>query len=403
MAIDKTFIKLKNDNRGISLIEILVTIAMILILAGPLINSLLNSRIVNSNARLTQNGTTVAQDMAEKFKTVPIEELCETYKDKYVVNATTGIYKFSDIQVNGPSGEKFTVDVTLDPTAYVAGNEGNKNPVNNEKLPGMSSIYGANCIKLYKYYTAADEKLKEMFRNKVNNTRILNNLYGEYRKGLSKDTTIDIKCWYSEATDRYEYNVELKMTYILDLASVNNGARLFNKPNDNGPGHGGDDDDEHQPASGVYRVTHTELIEGVSFSSTEDQLIYLICPIFDICNNNFGYCTDKISINYHFDDRNGGTQPDLHFYLAEQETYKKGSTTIKQKINPYNVKVNGLDLSHYNASTSKLKMCTNLTKPGGANLLDLTYEFKDSGIALYEMTVEVSEKDKVVAEFISTK
>lgn len=382
MAIGKTFIKLKNDNRGISLIEILVTIAMILILAGPLINSLLNSRIVNSNARLTQNGTTVAQDMAEKFKTVPIEELCETYKDKYVVNATTGIYKFSDIQVNGPSGEKFTVDVTLDPTAYAAGNEGNKNPVNNEKLPGMSSIYGANCIKLYKYYTAADEKLKEMFKASVRDTNITNNIYGDtYRKGLSKETTIDIKCMYSTVTERYEYNVDIKTKYVF----------------------------EYTKRIGWYYQTkreeanHEERIENVSFSSLEVPMIYLICPIFDICNNNYGYCTDKISINYHFDDRNGGTQPDLHFYLAEQETYKKGSTTIKQKINPYNVKVNGLDLSHYNASTSKLKMCTNLTKPGGANLLDLTYEFKDSGIALYEMTVEVSEKDKVVAEFVSTK
>ena len=382
MAIGKTFIKLKNDNRGISLIEILVTIAMILILAGPLINSLLNSRIVNSNARLTQNGTTVAQDMAEKFKTVPIEELCETYKDKYVVNATTGIYKFSDIQVNGPSGEKFTVDVTLDPTAYAAGNEGNKNPVNNEKLPGMSSIYGANCIKLYKYYTAADEKLKEMFKASVRDTNITNNIYGDtYRKGLSKETTIDIKCMYSTVTERYEYNVDIKTKYVF----------------------------EYTKRIGWYYQTkreeanHEERIENVSFSSLEVPMIYLICPIFDICNDNYGYCTDKISINYHFDDRNGGTQPDLHFYLAEQETYKKGSTTIKQKINPYNVKVNGLDLSHYNASTSKLKMCTNLTKPGGANLLDLTYEFKDSGIALYEMTVEVSEKDKVVAEFVSTK
>lgn len=382
MAIGKTFIKLKNDNRGISLIEILVTIAMILILAGPLINSLLNSRIVNSNARLTQNGTTVAQDMAEKFKTVPIEELCETYKDKYVVNATTGIYKFSDIQVNGPSGEKFTVDVTLDPTAYVAGNEGNKNPVNNEKLPGMSSIYGANCIKLYKYYTAADEKLKEMFKASVGDTNITNNIYGDtYRKGLSKETTIDIKCMYSTVTERYEYNVDIKTKYVFEYTKRI--GRYYQTKRE--------------------EANHEERIENVSFSSLEVPMIYLICPIFDICNDNYGYCTDKISINYHFDDRNGGTQPDLHFYLAEQETYKKGSTTIKQKINPYNVKVNGLDLSHYNASTSKLKMCTNLTKPGGANLLDLTYEFKDSGIALYEMTVEVSEKDKVVAEFVSTK
>ena len=152
-------------------------------------------------------------------------------------------------------------------------------------------------------------------------------------------------------------------------------------------------------------VSHQEKIENVSFSVNEVPTIYLICPIFDICNNTAGYCTDKINIDYKFDDINGGTQPDLYFYLAEQETYKKGSTSVEQKINPLYVKVDGLDLTLYNSTetTSKLKMCTNITAPSNTNLLDLTYKLKDSGISLYEMTVEVSEKDKVVAEFISTK
>lgn len=382
MAIDKISKKIKNDNRGMSLIEILVTIAMILILAGPLINSLLNSRIVNSNARLTQNGTTVAQDMAEKFKTIPIEELCETYNDKYTVDEATGIYSFSNIEVNGPNGEDFKVNVTLDPTAYVSGNEDEKNPVNNEKLPGMSSIYGSNCIKLYKYYTAADEKLGEMFKSKVNNTSITNNIYNDtYRKGLSKETQIIINCEYSSITERYEYDVDINLKYTF---SYKTGSwwnqRYYTKD-----------------------VSHQEKIENVSFSVNEVPMIYLICPIFDICTNQYGYCSDEINIKYEFHDTNGGTKPDLYFYLAEQETYKKGSTSIKQKINPANVLVDGSDLLVYNATSSKLKLCTNITATGNTNLLDLTYKLKDSGISLYEMTVEVSEKDKVVAEFISTK
>ena len=125
MAIVNLYRKFKRNNKGVSLIEVLVTIAMIIILAGPLINSFLNSRIVNSNARLIQNGTTVAQDMAEKFKTIPIEQLCSTYA--YEKNDSTGVYTFKDIAVEGPNKEKFLVDVTLDPNAYKVGNEDKKN------------------------------------------------------------------------------------------------------------------------------------------------------------------------------------------------------------------------------------------------------------------------------------
>ena len=438
MAIDKK-INNKNDNRGMSLIEILVTIAMILILAGPLINSLLNSRIVNSNARLTQNATTVAQDMAEKFKTIPIEELCQAYQDKYSVDTSTGIYTFSDISVDGPSGEKFLVDITLDPSAYIDGNEDEKNAVNNEKLPGMSSIYGANCIKLYKYYTSADDKLKEMFSDQVNNTTVIDNLYGTYREYLSKETDIDVTCWYSPAIDGYEYSVTLTMKYTLDLTSIDNDHRLFNAPGGNYPGgnypggyypggyypppEGYDSWQDYwdsinnpnpspnptpdpDPDPGVfgqkYIVTHTEIVEGASFTNEEVPLIYLICPIFDICNNVNGYCTDKINIRYNYDIRNGGSRPEMRFYVAEQKTTNKLDSTKQQKIYPFNVVVDGKDMSLYE-SNSRIKFCTNITKPSGSQVLDLTYKFKDSGISIYEMTVEVSEDNKVIAEFISTK
>lgn len=382
MAIVNLYRKFKRNNKGVSLIEVLVTIAMIIILAGPLINSFLNSRIVNSNARLIQNGTTVAQDMAEKFKTIPIEQLCSTYA--YEKNDSTGVYTFKDIAVEGPNKEKFLVDVTLDPNAYKVGNEDQKKPVNNEKLPSMSSIYGSNCIKLYKYYTAIDEKLKDYFKPPVvPDQSIVDNLYESRRVGLSKNTSIHVERLYSNATDRYEYEITLTMQYTFKYK---------------------------QPYEHVYTVKtveHQEEVKGISFTPQEEHIIYLVCPIFDICNNDGGYCTDKINITYNFYDEDATIKPNVYFYLAEQETYNRGNASLRQRINPYNVNINSTLLPLYisNISNEKLKLCTNIMNPDNVELLDLTYAFKDAGISLYEMKVEVSLKgeDKVVAEFISTK
>ena len=66
MAINKKIKKFKNDNIGMSLIEILVTIAMILILAGPLINSLLNSRILNSKGLVVKIENNIVRAIERK-------------------------------------------------------------------------------------------------------------------------------------------------------------------------------------------------------------------------------------------------------------------------------------------------------------------------------------------------
>ena len=167
----KYFSKLKQNNKGMSLIEIMVTIAMIIIMAGPLINAFLNAMGVNSSAREIQNGTTVAQDMFERFQVLSMEELTGSDSIYYAYltedGTTDGIYKFENIPVVGPNGESFKVDVTLDPNLYTAGNASEKFKVNDVNIPGMSSLYGSDSTMLYKQYVAFDDKLKELFAGKL--------------------------------------------------------------------------------------------------------------------------------------------------------------------------------------------------------------------------------------------
>ena len=73
----------KLNNKGVSLVEILVTVVIVALLSSPIINSFLQTMSVNSNARLMQNGTAVAEDTAELFKVFDVDALVETYSSDF--------------------------------------------------------------------------------------------------------------------------------------------------------------------------------------------------------------------------------------------------------------------------------------------------------------------------------
>lgn len=375
--MEKIIKKIKLNNEGLSLVEVLVTIAMVALMAGTLLNSFLRGMSVNSNARVIQNGTIVAQDKAEEFKALPLEQLLSTYSGNYELEED-GIYAFKDIAVDGPNGEEFLVDIKLDPTTYVEGN-GNKLDLNNIKLPGMSSLHGSNAIMLYKQYAAVDELLVGVFGANLDSDT-LNTLYTDAkRRNLSKNTDIVITCTYDASIEKYSYDITLTMKYSY----------------------------KYPDTGDVVTVQEVKTVEDIMYGADERHTIYLVCPIFDIYTRNIegdiSYSTDMINISYNFvgepeDKKN------VYFYLAEQEVNNKIDSVKKQKIKPANVKVDSLDLNTYNMNTSTVKLYTNIGNYSDG-LTDLTYKDKESGIALYDMTVRVrlNGEEDVIAEFTSTK
>lgn len=379
----------KMNNKGMSLIEIMVTIAMIIIMAGPLINGFLNAMGVNSHAREIQNGTTVGQDMMEKFEALTIEELTASgspYVSYMTENGETdGIYKFEDIPVTGANKEKFKIDITLDPNAYVPdGVAGGKVEVNNVNIPGMSSLHGSNSVMLYKHYIAFDDKLKEMFSGRITDENILNNIYQEaYRKKVSKSTNIDIKRVFNTAINKFEYDITLSMTY-----TYNDGT------------------------STPPQVTETRYVEDVTFTKNEPHNIYLICPVFDIYNYNhyasgISYCTDTINIIKSYSD--DYDENVVNFYIAEQNTNNLSDaySTFKQRINPAKVLVNLEELSDHRAHNTQdpyIKLYTNIGVVDSiTDTTDLTHIDENTGNELYTMTVKVKLDGKVIADFTSSK
>ena len=382
----KIFLKLKKNNKGVSLVEVLVTLAMVVIMAGPLINSFLNAMGVNSNARTIQNGTTVGQDLVEEFEALPVEQLCGIYEEylpeDFLATYEEGdILTFTGIPVDGPNGEKFEVDITLDPTAYNA--DGDKLNVNNVELPGMSSLYASNSVMLYKDYVDADDDLKNLFAAAGLETDILENLNtNAQRQKMSKATNITVTCTYNDVSDKYDYDIKMEMNYSYKRSATN-----------------------------IVTVTEERLVEDMIFDGDQTHTIYLVCPVFDIYTwasvGGVSYATDSINIEYVYHGM-PEDKKDVYFYLAEQEVNNKTHPNIRQRINPTNVKVKELETVYSITDASKkfdrestIMLNTNI----GKDTADLTYVNQVSGIALYDMDVQVrlAGDSKVIAEFTSSK
>lgn len=383
----KIFLKLKKNNKGVSLVEVLVTLAVVVIMAGPLINGFLNAMGVNSNARTIQNGTTVGQDLVEEFEALPVEQLCGIYEEylpeDFLATYEEGdILTFTGIPVDGPNGEKFEVDITLDPTAYNA--DGDKINVNNVELPGMSSLYASNSIMLYKDYVDADDDLKNLFAatGELDNDILENLNTNAQRQKMSKATNITVTCTYNDVSDKYDYDIEMEMSYSYKKS-----------------------------ATDIVTVTEERLVEDMIFDGDQTHTIYLVCPVFDIYTwasvGGVSYATDSINIEYVYHGM-PEDKKDVYFYLAEQEVNNKTHPNIRQRINPTNVKVKELETVYSITDASKkfdrestIMLNTNI----GKDTADLTYVNQVSGIALYDMDVQVrlAGDSKVIAEFTSSK
>ena len=120
----------KTDNRGFTLVELLVAICILSIIAVPLLHSFVSSFRVNAKSRETLRATTLAQNEMEIFEKEKIADLCdpeqfaysESRLDGYQVDAPdtaedNGCYVFSRKGIiNDASGrQEFDVYITLDP------------------------------------------------------------------------------------------------------------------------------------------------------------------------------------------------------------------------------------------------------------------------------------------------
>ena len=277
--------KRKLNNKGISLVEILVTIAIISLVAIPFLDSFAVGMRINNEARRTADAEQTAQDVAEIFKTMTIKDIVTTYggvaeadyqdgQDTY-----TGIVygKEKDLAgktyVKGAANEKFYVSAELkaDPTL----DEAYKFYANKNSVPVMNNLSDSNTILVYDKYTKNDAGLSA---------------------GDAKSAVLNINCSYTVTGGEKKYLVKVTVdTYRNDVSDVN-------------------------------KIGQTILVKQKSVDVTEDApVIYVVPALYDrtgAVESGVKYSSDKLEINYSYDGSLAGADEEkpLHIFLIEQNT-----------------------------------------------------------------------------------
>ena len=88
---NNTATKMKN-NKGFSLVELLVSIAILAIVIGPILNNFVTAVRVNAKARRVQNETNLMQSIAEDVKFKSILDIATIYNDNTIVDGEKTTY-----------------------------------------------------------------------------------------------------------------------------------------------------------------------------------------------------------------------------------------------------------------------------------------------------------------------
>ena len=328
--------QLEGDNRGLSLLEVLIAMVVLSIVVVPFMHSFITAANTNADAKRTHKATIVAQSVMEGFKAEPLEEIVEQFQnpaaDFHILDpgrvrgsiadavevvtdsARPGVYQFEIAGVR-EDVSAYDVLVTLDATAY-------RNAANTDKiqynttelvqLPVIDMNRDAVGIQKADYTdTAVGQLYNQLYPGPSENV---------IRAGMNREITVNIERTNMAGGDhRTRVVMQYKYTY----------------------------------GSAVYTITQTY------FDSTETaeelRTVYLYYyPLYTA-----GVTRDII--NYV----NNSSLP-VNFYLLKQDTGDVNVTTIENE-NAYRVQLN-LKEPGSAEGAMQTKLYTNL----GVNLVDGT-------------------------------
>ncbi len=381
-------------NKGFSLIEILVTITIIAIIAIPLLRSFISAMKLNAQAKVIQNGTQVAQDVAENFDARTLESLLEKYEGsittkKYDIVEGTEVegerysrYEFENIgdksysyegseydYFEGADGERFFINVTLD--SKPAG--GSLYTINEYEVPKMDSLYGDDIVAIYRQYSSADSQLQTLFGDSL--------ITVEQTK---KQAELAIECEYTNS-DQYRYSISLIVNYTYE---------------------------------GETKEVSYDIASATISNDKVVPNIYLILPLFDkkaditkLYNDNgkfIYYNDDKINITYNYIDSSVNKiaehEKDIKIYVIEQQAIAADGNEIH--INKENV-------VFWDKVKSNRGSIGNVSLPDVVNIYSNIYSLEDTITSggekndyMYQMTVTVRYKQPdadVLTSIVTTK
>lgn len=144
-----------NRNRGFTLVELIITVAILAIIVAPFLATFVMSSTNNVNASINQNLADVAEDISEEFKGKSLELLTNSYTNTPDVSGTGYVFNFNDsaIQALGmPAG--YTAEVTLTPSATSS---------INGSMPTITNMSGNNAMSIVSGFYTNDTRVKATY------------------------------------------------------------------------------------------------------------------------------------------------------------------------------------------------------------------------------------------------
>lgn len=329
--------KAGKQNMGFSLVEVLVTLALISVLSIPLIQTFVNSARVNGKAKSMQNATDIAQSISEYFGAMPLDALKTAYKGKYTsmsdgrivfTNIGDGINKDSDgvDYYKGSDTEKFYVSVIVDPTGY---SKADKTGMNDYIRPGINNLNENSSITCRSKLEQYDTNIVNTFKEKGVNV--------DDKSKIVKKSVFTI--YENESTvyaDKVEYKYNLDITYT------------YNKKN--------------------IEYKNIELgIGTVDRAGIAAPNLYIIyTPVLGMYGNE-NVAKDEITVKYRPNSEKADWEKPVNVYLVEQTANfesKEDTKDTKVSLDKKNIKI---ECYNNSGECDKLGFYTNVAGWTGEN------------------------------------
>lgn len=302
--------KAGKQNMGFSLVEVLVTLALISVLSIPLIQTFINSARVNGKAKSMQNATDIAQSISEYFGAMPLDALKTSYSSNYkelpdgrivFTNIGDGINKDSKNigYYKGSDTEKFYVSVIVDPTGY---SKDDKTGMNDYIRPGINNLNENSSITCRSKLEQYDKNIVNTFEEK-----------GVKVTDKSKIVKKSVFTIYENESTVYAGKVEYK--YYLDITYTYNNKNIEYKNIELGIG----------------------TVDKAGIAAPNLYIIYT--PVLGMYGNEKA-AKDEITIEYRPDSYMKETwEKPVNVYLVEQAVNYGGTSDTKVSLSKDNITV----------------------------------------------------------------
>ena len=375
----------KLNKSGFSLVEVIVTIAIVVVLIAPIMQNFIQSIKVNAKSQRLQDATALAQAVAESFKVCTLDELVSAYGSytedsdgaiyfNYIGDRTTEIDGTTYNYFLGAADEMFFVSVKLDPNLYTT--------ANSYVIPDVNDLYATTA-----------EHAPIVIKNEINSydsVAYLNLGLGTDSSDIVKTTDVSITATeYANSSNENIYQVSVTLTVTYEY----NGLTYTPVDGKTIQSYFVEEDDEMPLVYVCYTGFDTESTDKM-YQETSSTGV----------TTSYYASDDVLNINYDYNDLSGvGEERELALYVANQVLETESSAEDSPKYMVLDTNKVSLPTSAYVTTYTNIYDYRNYT---GTLALLGSGSISSGGTTidvLYDMTVTVWYKDPTGEAFTTFK